>query len=98
MYKRQGIPVVTLRGERQSERVSYSILKNLGIDGTVAGSDAEYVDIACRLADQPGLRAAAAAQIRHGLEHSNVSDMAAYARNLEQAFVDAIVLAPTQSG
>lgn len=93
-----GVPVVTLRGERQSERVSYSILKNLGIDGTVAGSDAEYVDIACRLADDPGLRAAAAEQIRHGLERSNVSDMAAYARNLEQAFVDAIVLAPTRPG
>lgn len=93
-----GIPVVTLCGERQSERVGYSILKNLGIDGTVAASDAEYVDIACRLADQPGLRATAAAQIRQGIERSNVSDMAVYARNLEQALLDAIVLAPVQSG
>lgn len=93
-----GVPVVTLGGERQSERVGYSILKNLGIDDTVAGSDAEYVDIACRLAQQPGLRATAAAQIRQGIERSNVGDMAVYARNLEQALLDAIVLAPVQSG
>ena len=85
-----GVPVVTLCGERQSERVTYSILKNLGVEGGIAYSDAEYVDIACRLAQDPAGRAAMSAQILERLRDSGVSDMGVYTRNLEAAFLDAI--------
>ncbi|MEO6421645.1 MAG: tetratricopeptide repeat protein, partial [Candidatus Nitrotoga sp.] len=46
-----GVPVVTLCGQRHSERTSYSILMNLGVPETIAHSEAEYIDLACRLAN-----------------------------------------------
>ena len=85
-----GVPVVTLCGERQSERVTYSILKNLGVEGGIARNDAEYVDIACRLAKDPDGRAAMSAQILERLESSGIADMGTYTCNLEAAYLDAI--------
>ena len=85
-----GVPVVTLCGERQSERVTYSILKNLGVDGGVAQSEAEYVDIACRLAQDASLRAAMSSEIRAHLTQSDISDMGTYTRNLEAAYLRAL--------
>lgn len=87
-----GVPVVTLCGQRQSERVSYSILKNLGVEAGIAYDVAEYIDIACRLAQQPAERSALSAQILDRIEHSSIADMAAYARNLEAALLDAIAM------
>ena len=87
-----GVPVVTLCGERQSERVTYSILKNLGVEGGIAYSDAEYVDLACRLAEDPAARAAMSAQILQRLRDSTISDMGGYTRKLEAAFLDAIAI------
>lgn len=91
------VPVVTLCGERQSERMTYSILKNLGVEGGIAHSDAEYVDIACRLAQDPAGRAAMSAQIRQRLRDSTISDMGVYTRNLEAAFLDAISMGQAAS-
>lgn len=85
-----GVPVVTLCGERQSERVTYSILRNLGVEGGIAMSDAEYVDIACRLAQDRAERNAMSAQILARIESSGIADMAIYTRNLEKAYIEAI--------
>lgn len=85
-----GVPVVTRCGERHSERVTYSILKHLGVEGGIAHTDAEYVDVACRLARDSAERAALSAQILERLEKSSISDMAVYSRHLEAAYLDAI--------
>ena len=52
------LPILTWPGPLMRGRHCYAILKMLGIDETIAGSEAEYVDIAVRLARDPALRAA----------------------------------------
>jgi len=47
------VPVVTLIGKKHVQRVSYSILKNIGHEELAAKSAKEYVDIASRLAANP---------------------------------------------
>jgi tetratricopeptide (TPR) repeat protein len=89
-----GVPVVTLCGQRHSERTSYSILMNLGVPETVAHSEAEYTDLACRLASDAGWRGTVVEQIRRGLVDSPLVDMDAYTRHLEEAYRHAIAQCP----
>jgi len=46
----QGVPVVTLVGPRHANRVSYSIMKNIGFEETIAYSSDEYIEKAVNLA------------------------------------------------
>ena len=46
-----GVPVVTRVGERAAERMTWSLLAHLGVTDTAAATDADYVAIACRLAE-----------------------------------------------
>ncbi len=87
-----GIPVVTLRGERQAERMGYSLLAHLGVTDTVAATDDEYIAIACRLATDGDYRASLSARIRHRVETSGIADKALYARRLEDAYRQAIAI------
>jgi len=89
-----GVPVVTLCGQRHSERTSYSILMNLGVPETIAHSEAEYIDLACRLARDAGWRGTVVGQIRRGLVDSPLVDMDAYTRHLEDAYRHAIAQCP----
>lgn len=93
-----GVPVVTLCGQRHSERTSYSILMNLGVPQTIAESEAEFVDIACRLANDKGWRDAIVAQIQRGMNDSPLVDMDSYTRNLEDAYRRAIAACPLKEG
>jgi predicted O-linked N-acetylglucosamine transferase (SPINDLY family)/thioredoxin-like negative regulator of GroEL len=81
-----GVPVVALCGERHSERTSYSILMHAGLKETIAFSEAEFVEIACKLAGDPPLCEKNRAAIRESVEHSGVVDLDAYTRNLEKAY------------
>ena len=85
-----GVPVVTLRGRRHSERTSCSILTNLGVAETIANSDGECVDIAVRLATDSAFAASIRAAISAGIAHSPLTDMRGHTRNLERAYVDAL--------
>ena len=85
-----GVPVVTLCGQRHGERASYSILMNLGVTETIARSEVEYVDIACRLASDIGWRSTVVERIRCGLVDSPLVDLDAYTRHLEDAYHHAI--------
>ena len=85
-----GVPVVTLQGRRHGERTSYSILANLGVTATVAASGREYVDIAVRLATDPGFMREVRAAIRAGIRQSALTDMPAHTRALERAYVEAL--------
>ena len=45
------LPIVTMPGDLMRTRLSYGILKMMGVIDTVAWTTEAYVDIACRLAD-----------------------------------------------
>lgn len=83
------IPVVTLTGERHSERTSYSILKNLGVESTIAASEQDFIAIARRLATDREYRESVKNQIQAGLKDSPLVDMDAYVHNLEGAYLRA---------
>ncbi len=85
------VPVVTLVGRRHGERTSYSILANLGVNETVAQSGREYVEIARRLADEPAFRQAVRQRIAAGLADSPLTNMPQHTRNLEAAYLRAMV-------
>lgn len=85
-----GVPVVALVGARHAERTSYSILANLGVTDTVAQTGVDYVDVAVRLATDVAFAARVRERIREALRQSTLTDMRAHARNLEQAYIDAL--------
>lgn len=85
-----GVPVVTLCGERHSERTSYSILMSIGCRETIAFSVEEFVGIACRLACDSALREKIGAAILKGVAHSGIADMDVYIKNLEKAYRQAL--------
>jgi len=85
-----GVPVVTLAGKRHSERISYSILKNLGVEATIASSEQDFVAIAHRLATDLAFRENVKNEIQAGLKNSPLADMDAYVRHLEGAYLHAV--------
>lgn len=85
-----GVPVVTLVGKRHSERTSYSILKHLGVDSTIAASEEDFVVIARRLATDQAFRERVKNEIQAGLKNSPLVDMDAYVRHLESAYLRAV--------
>jgi len=85
-----GVPVVTLVGRRHGERTGYSILANLGVTATIAQTEAEYVDIASRLATDKSFMASVRSAIRAALPNSVLADSVAYARSLERSYVSAL--------
>jgi len=87
-----GVPVVTRAGERHAERMSASVLVHLGVTDTVALSDAEYVAMACRLADDDAWRSEVAKKIADSFGHSNIADMRRYAACLEDAYARALAI------
>lgn len=87
-----GVPVVTRVGERQAERMGYSILSHLGVTATIARDDEEYVTIACRLACDRPWRDAIRAEIQEALPRSGIADLDRYTRDLESAYERAVAL------
>jgi protein O-GlcNAc transferase len=78
-----GVPLLTLVGQPHRQRVSYSLLKNIGVEDTIAWSEDDYVGIAMRLAkDLPalsGLRQHIARSIRGSI----LCDPPRYTRQFE---------------
>jgi predicted O-linked N-acetylglucosamine transferase (SPINDLY family) len=88
-----GVPVVTLCGKKHGERTSFSILENLGVRDTIAGSGSEYVDIAVRLATDAEFMQRVKAAIGAGLRRSTLVDMRQHTRALEAAYEEALARA-----
>ena len=83
------LPVVTLKGKRHGERMTYSILKNLGVPETIAHSEEEYVDIARRLVQHTDFRYEVKRRIAEGLKESQLVDMKMHVSSLEQGYKEA---------
>jgi predicted O-linked N-acetylglucosamine transferase (SPINDLY family) len=92
-----GIPVVTRVGERQAERMTYSLLAHLGVTATVAHNDGDYVAIACRLALDRPWRDSVAAEMVAALPGSGLADAERYTRGLESAYERALALKACKS-
>jgi predicted O-linked N-acetylglucosamine transferase (SPINDLY family) len=82
-----GKPVVALVGKRNQERTSHTILTHLGITETLAQSEQQYVEIACRLALDAGYRADVSERMRAALPGSRLADTRAHVLALEAAYL-----------
>jgi protein O-GlcNAc transferase len=83
----QGVPVVTIDGDRWAARTSASILRAGGQGHLVARDVDEYVALALRLASTPRDLAELRQGMRPRLLHSPVCDTRAFARNMEDLYV-----------
>lgn len=78
-----GVPVITLSGRTHGERFSSSILTNAGLSELVSGSELEYVNKACRLAESPELLKKLHGGLRENLQESRLMDGKNYMKELE---------------
>jgi hypothetical protein len=84
----QGVPVITLQGDRFSSRYGASLLAAAGCADLVAKSPEQYIAIAKRLAGDPARLAELRRHLRHlSIEHG-LGDSVRFARRLEDAYVD----------
>lgn len=74
-----GVPVVTMVGDRYASRMSASVLASAGCRELIAGSEQEFVDIACQWIDQPERRRIFAQTIRQQMQESPLMDAPAFA-------------------
>ncbi|MBN1403100.1 MAG: hypothetical protein JW942_01355 [Opitutales bacterium] len=81
-----GVPVLTIMGKRHSERISASILKQIGLDEAVAQNEDEYLNKACEWAATPERLAQWRTSLREAVE-SRLGNAPAYARQLEAAYM-----------
>lgn len=86
----QGVPVITLLGDRFSARYGASLVRAHGCPELVANSMDEYVEIAVALAQNP----ARIAEYRRGARNSatqfGFNDSEGFARRLEDAYKDLV--------
>eukprot|EP01065_Artemidia_motanka_P045846 TRINITY_DN6819_c0_g1_i1.p1 TRINITY_DN6819_c0_g1~~TRINITY_DN6819_c0_g1_i1.p1 ORF type:complete len:843 (+),score=248.75 TRINITY_DN6819_c0_g1_i1:104-2632(+) len=83
-----GVPMVTLRGEAHATNVGASLLTSIGIPELIAGTPAEYVDIAVKLAKSPERLREYRSEMRRKMALSPLCDGKRYVRNVEAAFAD----------
>jgi len=86
-----GVPVVTTVGKVHAHRVGYSILTNVGLAELAARDEDEFVDVAARLASDRNRLAAMRRDIPERLKASILCQPARFTRQLEQAYLAAIV-------
>lgn len=85
-----GAPCVTLVGPAPYERLSYSVLKNVGLDDLCAASLDEYVEIAVRLGSDPARIAELRAGMRDRMRNSPLGQEQAWATDFYAAVERAV--------
>jgi predicted O-linked N-acetylglucosamine transferase (SPINDLY family) len=81
-----GVPVVTLVGKTVAGRAGLSQLTNLGMSELIGRTEAEFVTIAQRLAQDCTRLAQLRAGLRARMQTSPLMDSAAFARGIEAAY------------
>jgi predicted O-linked N-acetylglucosamine transferase (SPINDLY family) len=84
------VPVITVVGARHAERMTSSLLAHLDLFECIAHNDADYIDLACRIAEDAAWRRSVAAKIAERLPVSSLADPRVHARALEDAYLRAI--------
>jgi len=83
----QGVPVISLKGERFSSRYGASLLNAAGCSDLIANSREEFVDIAVKLALDTHRLASLRQNLRQIYTAGGLNDSARFARNLEAAYL-----------
>jgi predicted O-linked N-acetylglucosamine transferase (SPINDLY family) len=81
-----GVPVVTLNGNRQAERMTTSMLAALGHEEWGAADEDEYVEIVAQLAANSALRRELRYSLRDTMRNSPLCDATGLAHTLENAY------------
>jgi predicted O-linked N-acetylglucosamine transferase (SPINDLY family) len=81
-----GVPVVSLRGDRFTGRVSESILTTVGLPELVASDESDYLAKALQLAQDLPRLAALRSSLRERVATSPICDAPKFTRNLEAAY------------
>lgn len=81
-----GVPVITLRGNRHAGRVGASILHHLGCPELIAENENEYIELACRLADDTGRLETLRTDLRHRMSQSELMNLPQFTETLENAY------------
>jgi hypothetical protein len=84
----QGVPVITLKGERFSSRYGASLVMAAGCPELVASTAGEYVDLAVRLAQSPERLDYYHRNLRAMAKQHGLSDARAFAGKLEAAYIE----------
>jgi protein O-GlcNAc transferase len=82
------LPVVTCPGEFMRGRHSYGFLKMLGVNDTIANSEAEYIDIAVKLGLDAAMRTSIAAKISQN--HNRLFDDKTCVEGLEAFYKEVV--------
>jgi hypothetical protein len=80
-----GVPVVSATGEALHQRLTAGLLEQLGMASFVAADRDTYLDVACTLASDAGLRANLRQQLRAQLAASLVANVPQFAADLAAA-------------
>jgi len=81
-----GVPVITLTGRRHASRVGASILKHISLDELICESQADYVDLAIRLAQDTQHLVEIKSTLRERLETSPLMDRNRIVSEVEKAY------------
>jgi len=84
----QGVPVVTLMGNRFSGRYGASLLTAAGCPELVAQSADDYIKIASELAHSPSRLDHYRSSLRRMVQANGLSDAEGFARKLEAAYIE----------
>lgn len=82
-----GVPIVTLVGERHVQRTTYSFLKNIGLEETIAYSEQEYFEKVIRMVVDKKLRAYLKAKIKKNICIPQLGPEM-YTRYLEESYLE----------
>jgi predicted O-linked N-acetylglucosamine transferase (SPINDLY family) len=86
-----GVPVITLVGDTHAQRLSYSIIKNVGmdLDDCIAFHEDEYVECAARLAENPQRISDLRQQIPAAMRKGIFGDPVRFTAQMEAAYIEA---------
>lgn len=93
-----GVPVITLAGGHHAARVGASILSNIGLQDLVADTLDDYIAIAGALAQDLKRLEQLRHTLRERLSNSVLCDSKAFARNMEEAFLEMLGEKPEVQG
>jgi protein O-GlcNAc transferase len=84
----QGVPVVTLAGNRHASRMVASVLGSMGLSDLVADSAQEYVRVTTALAADAVRRELLRGSLRASMRMSPLCDGQGFTRGLERTYRD----------
>ncbi len=84
-----GVPVVTLVGRVHAQRVGYSILKNIGVEETIAETEEAYVEQAVALARDWWRLGELRREVASAIRGSILCDPERFTRQLEELYLEA---------